>query len=255
MHRRIRLIVVAAAAHLAACATGYHSRGFTGGFSETQLDRDVWAVSFRGNGYTSDERASDFVLLRSAELALLGCFQYFIIVDRENLNTFQTYTEPTTSSTTSNVSVVGNTAYGSSHTTTYGGQTYVMRKPGRTNTIICFAERPNVNGVVYDARFIWKSIAPKYGVQENIPSVASSGGVSASVTPPAPPNVSESIPPATGPFQVQDTAPAHTGCTKDTDCKGDRICESSACVEPPANLGPRSSRPERPRNFDFYMAQ
>ncbi len=157
MHRRIRLIVVAAAAHLAACATGYHSKGFTGGFSETQLDRNVWAVNFRGNAYTSDERASDFVLLRSAQLALQGGFQYFIIIDRANLNSFHPYTEPTTSSTTTNVSVVGNTAYGSSHTTTYGGQTYIMRKPGR----------------------------------------ASEGD-----------------------------------CQKDTDCKGDRICEGGSCISP-----------------------
>ncbi len=28
-------------------------------------------------------------------------------------------------------------------------------------------------------------------------------------------------------------SPAVAGCTKDTDCKGDRICESGRCVEPP----------------------
>ncbi len=29
-------------------------------------------------------------------------------------------------------------------------------------------------------------------------------------------------------------APALPGCGKDTDCKGDRICESGKCVDPPA---------------------
>jgi len=39
-------------------------------------------------------------------------------------------------------------------------------------------------------------------------------------------------PPVTPPTQVRDSAPATPGCTKDTDCKGTRICVSGACVEP-----------------------
>src|SRR5258708_35613196 len=37
------------------CATGYHAHGLSGGFSETQLDENVFQVSFKGNGYTSRE--------------------------------------------------------------------------------------------------------------------------------------------------------------------------------------------------------
>ena len=29
-------------------------------------------------------------------------------------------------------------------------------------------------------------------------------------------------------------SPSPPGCTKDTDCKGDRVCNAGACVEPPA---------------------
>src|SRR5690349_15729158 len=34
------------------------------------------------------------------------------------------------------------------------------------------------------------------------------------------------------------SATSHAACTKDTDCKGDRVCEEGACVDPPANLPP-----------------
>ena len=55
---------------LSACATTYQPQGLSGGFSETQLDTNVFKVSFRGNGYTHAERAEDLALLRSAELTL-----------------------------------------------------------------------------------------------------------------------------------------------------------------------------------------
>src|SRR6185369_3107868 len=32
-------------------------------------------------------------------------------------------------------------------------------------------------------------------------------------------------------------AAAATGCTKDTDCKGDRVCEAGQCVSPTGNGG------------------
>jgi len=116
-------------ATLAACATPYQPRGARGGFSETQLDRNVFQVTFRGNGYTSGERAADFTLLRSAELTLANGFNYFIIAEKAARTSLSTYTTPTQSYTTSTATVVGNTAYGQSTTTTYGGQTYLIRKP------------------------------------------------------------------------------------------------------------------------------
>ena len=63
-------ILILSAFLLSGCATAYQPKGFTGGFSETQLDESVFQVSFRGNAYTSSERAADFTLLRSAELTI-----------------------------------------------------------------------------------------------------------------------------------------------------------------------------------------
>lgn len=59
---------------LEGCATSHQEKGFTGGYSETQLAPDVFRVNFAGNGYTSSERAQDFALLRAAELSLVHEF-------------------------------------------------------------------------------------------------------------------------------------------------------------------------------------
>jgi len=94
---RVRRIVLAL---LAACATPYQSKGYTGGFSETQLDVNVFRVNFNGNAYTSGERAVDFTLLRSAELAREHGYHYFIVVQHSAGYSYSTRTTPTQSHTT-----------------------------------------------------------------------------------------------------------------------------------------------------------
>jgi hypothetical protein len=154
------------AAFVFGCATDYQSKSFTGGFSETQLSENVYRVTFNGNGYTGAERAADFSLLRSAELAMAGGFRYFIIVESGSDSSLSTYTTPTQSYTTANVSAYGNSAYGSANTTTYGGQTFLIRKPSATNTIVCFKDKPEIAGLVYDAAFVARSIRQKYNITD-----------------------------------------------------------------------------------------
>lgn len=151
---------------LSGCATSYQSRGFTGGYSETRLGENIFQVSFRGNGYTGSERASDFSLLRSAELALENGFRYFIIVESKKRSNTVARTTPTTSYTTGSAYVSGRYAYGNATTTTYGGQTYLITKPSAENTILCFKEKPEIDGLVFDADFIARSIKQKYGLNK-----------------------------------------------------------------------------------------
>lgn len=151
---------------LAGCATAYQSQGFTGGFSETQLGENIFQVSFRGNGYTRSERASDFSLLRSAEVAIENGFKYFVIVESGKDSTISAHTTPTQSYTTGSAYGTGNYAYGSATTATYGGQTYFISKPRATNTILCFKEKPEINGLVFEAAFVARSIKQKYGITE-----------------------------------------------------------------------------------------
>jgi hypothetical protein len=150
---------------LQGCATSYQKTGFSGGYSETQLDENVFTVSFRGNGYTGRERVADFTLLRSAELTLEKGYQYFAIIDENSYTSNSTYTTPTTSHTTGSAYGAGNYAYGSATTTTTGGQTYNISKPSSSNTIVCFKEKPEA-GFTYNANFIYKNIRQKYGITD-----------------------------------------------------------------------------------------
>ena len=134
---------------LAGCATGYNKSGFLtgGGFSDTQLDENVFNITFRGNQYTSMERAKDFIYLRAADLTLKSGFTYFAITyATENVST-SSYT--TASETTTQVNFYGNTADATSQTTP--GTTFTKSRPSIEMTIICFAEKPNTNATVFNA--------------------------------------------------------------------------------------------------------
>jgi hypothetical protein len=163
---RLALVVILLGALVSGCATHYQKQSFTGGYSETRLGENIFQVSFRGNGYTSRERASDFSLLRSAEVAIENGYRYFVIVESEKYSKVGAYTTPSTSHTTGSAYGYGNYAYGSATTTTYGGQTFIISKPRANNTILCFKEKPDINALVFDAEFVTKSIRDKYGMKK-----------------------------------------------------------------------------------------
>ena len=158
------LAAISLIAVLGGCATAYQSESLSGGFSETQLDTNVFRVSFRGNGYTRVERAEELALLRSAELTLKNGFTHFAIIDGRTREQLGTYTTPTHSYTTVNATIYGNSAHGTARTTTYGGQTFNISKPSTTNTIMCFNGKPDIQGLTYDAQFICNSLGQKYEV-------------------------------------------------------------------------------------------
>ncbi len=148
---------------ISGCATTYQSHSYSGGYSETQLDENVFKVSFRGNGYTNRERVADFTLLRSAELTMQSGYKYFVIVDANSYTSNSTYTTPIKSNTTVSAYGFGNYAHGNARTTTSGGKTYNVSKPSSSNTIVCFKEKPK-NGFSYNAKFIFKNITKKYDI-------------------------------------------------------------------------------------------
>lgn len=161
--------MIAGAAILAGCATAYQSEGLSGGFTETQLDTNVWRVSFRGNGYTRSEKAEDFAMLRSAELALSNGYTHFAFANSRSSSQTSTMTTPVTSHTTGSANVYGNSIYGSATTKTYGGDTYSISKPESTNTVVMFKGKPDVGGMVYSAVFVCDSLGKKYQVVCNAP--------------------------------------------------------------------------------------
>jgi len=161
---------------LGGCATAYQPQGMMGGSSETQLDTNVFTVTFNGNGYTGRDKANDYALLRSAELVLEHGFKYFVIVDAQQYSKNSTYTTPTTATTNVNANTYGSAysygnnttynanTYGTAITTVSGGQTYNISKPRTSNTIVCFTEKPE--GFAYNAEFLAESLKQKYGVQD-----------------------------------------------------------------------------------------
>ncbi|WP_163140498.1 hypothetical protein [Arhodomonas sp. KWT] len=161
---------------LGGCATAYQPQGMTGGFSETQLDTNVFTVVFKGNAFTDRDKANDFAMLRSAELALEHGFKYFLIVDAQQYSKNSTYRTPTTVTTNVNANTYGAaysygnsttynaSTYGTATTTVSGGQTYNISKPRTSNTIVCFTEKPQ--GFAYNAGFLVKSLKQKYDIQD-----------------------------------------------------------------------------------------
>ncbi|MCJ7483112.1 MAG: hypothetical protein MUO31_09120 [Thermodesulfovibrionales bacterium] len=143
------------------CATTYRSSGLMGGYKDVQLDENVFKITFHGNGYTSFERAADFTLMRCAELALNNGYSFFAIIDADSYTSNSTYTTPITTNTTGSAVKIGDYVIGSAQSITTGGQTYHTSKPSRTNTIICFKEKPT-SGFSYNAKFIFKAISQKY---------------------------------------------------------------------------------------------
>lgn len=153
------------AAAIGGCATSYQKEGwFTGGFSETQLAPNVWAVNFRGNGYTSDTRAEELVLLRSADIALANGFTHFALVDSRLSSTTHAVTQPTTSVTSLSGTQSRGSFTGSATTTNYGGGVTFITKPSARNTVMMFKEAPAGQGLSFDAKFVCASLGTKYKV-------------------------------------------------------------------------------------------
>lgn len=149
---------------LTACASTYTPRsnppGFNGYF-DTQLSENIFQVGFQGDGFDSRERVTDLALLRSAEVASNNGFPYFVLANMADNSSGSTYTSPTTTNATA--SIIGNNIYGTA--TTYGGQSFFITYPNTTNTIICFKKKPSIQGLVYEAKFIIKSLKEKYGIR------------------------------------------------------------------------------------------
>ncbi len=164
----LSLSLVVAVFALNGCATTYQKEGLTGGYSEIQLDENVFTIRFQGNGYTSTAKATDFTLLRSAEVAMEHGFKYFSVVDSDAFRANSSYTAPVVHNTTTDVDVrnIGDMYYADveTTTTTTGGQTYNISKPSSSNTIVCYKEKPK-GLFTYSAWFVVNNIKDKYEVK------------------------------------------------------------------------------------------
>lgn len=133
------LLIVGGFIYMFTKSTSYGPKGFTGGYSETQLGTDMFAVKFQGNGNTRSDKSVDFCMLRSAELTLEKGYKYFYIVDTR----------------TGNQGYIPSGKYGpiSSH-------------PASNMTIKMISEKPENDIAVYDAAIIAQSYRTKYNIKK-----------------------------------------------------------------------------------------
>jgi hypothetical protein len=83
----MKIIFVAALLALAACATAvgtsYQAADAKGyGYSDQRIEADRYRVTFAGDGATPAEAVEDFALLRAAELARAGGYDWFRVISR-----------------------------------------------------------------------------------------------------------------------------------------------------------------------------
>lgn len=174
----MRILSLLLALTLTACATPYQPEGFSGGYSETQLDTDKFKVNFRGNAIIQSDVVNDYALLRASELALNNGFNYFEILSSKDSVKVDYITTPVSAHTTSTYNTHGTlNSYGNygtysgyttgnSYTTFSGGNTTAFRKPHSNMLIQCYKEKDS-NKALFDANFLIKTLVAKHKIDLN----------------------------------------------------------------------------------------
>lgn len=88
-----KLLALAAAATLAACATPTPFEPANGqgyGFADQRIESNRYRISFRGNSLTTREQVESALLLRAAEVTLENGFDHFIVVSDDTEKTTET---------------------------------------------------------------------------------------------------------------------------------------------------------------------
>ncbi|MDI9313152.1 MAG: hypothetical protein QM529_00515 [Hydrotalea sp.] len=126
--------------------SGYRpNSGLFGGFASQKLSANMYHVYFLGNGYTSQARASNLALLRSADITLQSGMNYFVLVRGT----------PAVD--------VGNSNKNNSDSFTYQGRRYYIAAPSNDNLMIMFKTPPGgVRNNFYTAKKICDTMAADY---------------------------------------------------------------------------------------------
>ncbi|MCB1670008.1 MAG: hypothetical protein R3F41_06595 [Gammaproteobacteria bacterium] len=152
----MKAVVLLATVVVVGCATPYQSKEAnifsSRGYSHTQLSEDTFDVYFESY-QREEERARDFVLLRTAELCLSHQFTRFTVLEQSRRF------PSNTGSVTPTVAVGGR----------YGNVTPVIatsaNSDGRSNVrnrVQCLNGEGQATSEVYDASYVKASVAQKY---------------------------------------------------------------------------------------------
>ncbi|RPJ77874.1 MAG: hypothetical protein EHM20_05265 [Alphaproteobacteria bacterium] len=74
------------------CSTQYKKMDKKYGYTDEKINDGLYQITFKGNSRTSDELVHKYFLRRSAEVALKNRYQYFTVVETEDITQHTTVT-------------------------------------------------------------------------------------------------------------------------------------------------------------------
>jgi len=186
---------IAALLMLAGCATPYQEMGLLGGVAATQISKDTFQITARGNGYTDADTIERYALRKSAETTLGAGFDLFLIGGDKDRST--------------SMRMSSGYAYGGYNWASGWGFSQDLLKPGQTLMVKMFrGELPNpAPPGMFDARDVLSHLAPGAVIQPRAQAstiappqaVSQTIALEAPTTPAAPSPVPVWTPPAVAP--------------------------------------------------------
>lgn len=132
-----------------------------GGYSQMALSKDTYKVTFKGNGFSSQEYVHENLLRRCAELTVQNGYKFFIILGSNTADRQSAITTPTTIQSNSygnfngngsiNATMYGNTMNGDySSSGNFNANTYTTVNPGQTQIINHFSSTAIIKMLMTD---------------------------------------------------------------------------------------------------------
>lgn len=100
--------------NLVSCSTQYKKLDNKYGYSDEKLNDELYQITFKANSRTSDELVHRYFLRRSAEVALQNQYQFFTVVESEDITQHTTVTSagaPLTKARLTTYTYSGDTRY------------------------------------------------------------------------------------------------------------------------------------------------
>lgn len=159
-----KLILICGLSILSGCATSYKQETLTGGFSETELSPNYFRIAFKGNGFTSSEKVSDYALLRASELMIQrNCKNFQILSNNQRIKS-EYLVSPQTSTTNASAYMYGNYINGRATTTTHGGNIQAVERATTNLDVQCVNAEANPILGIFDSQFINNALKTKYRI-------------------------------------------------------------------------------------------
>ncbi len=153
LSRNLALVLVAFAA---GCGTPEPGRGH----SDLQLEKNVFRVSYRGDGSRPLDEVRDLAMLRGADLALRHGYPYFTVTNAEAAEGGVPL--PATARTTGSALAYRGATTATVLTSGVGASPVALDPPAVSYIVRCFDARPADGAAVLDAAAIRQGVGARY---------------------------------------------------------------------------------------------